>query len=708
MTETRIHHSSPAAPTSAREGEGPAVGRGGRRGWQRDFPTRVIVSAVVVIVGLLAVIAAFGALSGGYIFTRAAPVAVVAAGLAIIAVWLVRGPRRPSRVHAVGLIAFAAFVAWSGLSVLWSVGPDLSWVSFDFAALYLLVAVVCGFLPGGPAQLRTAAYGFALVTTLLAGYALLGKLAPPASIGPLGIIRLRGSIGYWNVLAAFIAMAVPIGLEAASRPRAPVWLRGLVSSVLVGLLVTFFFTFSRGGFIALGVALIVWFARTRRRLSGFASLAVPALVVIAVLWHVRHLTTLFDATSDDALRTAQAHALARWVLVAALAAFAAQVVVAVAQRRRPLPARAARRVGTALLVVLVTATVGGGAFYVARHGGTGWVRTQAKAALSGAGPSGSASRLASLGSSGRGPWYREALRGFVAHPLAGSGAGTFRFTNYLYRRQPGVVNHSHSEWLNVMSELGLVGLVLFMTAVVGLVAAAFDRGGTGRGGAGRSDPERALLAACQAGALAFVVHMSIDWDWDMPVITLAFLLLAGVAAAYVATLGSAPAPRSAADADEVAAASAGARAPGHGTWAGRELGLGIRLLVTGLVCLGVVSWALPYLSERADLRAVDQASRGRLVAAAGSARQSADLDPLAVDPLVTLAFVQADRGRPLDARATLLRAVRLQPRNYRPYYELGMIELSGLGDRAQAAAWFRRALTLDPLDPLTRQQLGLP
>ena len=51
-------------------------------------------------------------------------------------------------------------------------------------------------------------------------------------------------------------------------------------------------------------------------------------------------------------RQAQGHALARWVVVALVVAFAGQVLVVVAARRRPLSARTVRRLGIAVLVVL--------------------------------------------------------------------------------------------------------------------------------------------------------------------------------------------------------------------------------------------------------------------------------------------------------------------------------------------------------------------
>jgi Tfp pilus assembly protein PilF len=134
----------------------------------------------------------------------------------------------------------------------------------------------------------------------------------------------------------------------------------------------------------------------------------------------------------------------------------------------------------------------------------------------------------------------------------------------------------------------------------------------------------------------------------------------------------------------------------------------VRILVTGLVVLGVISWALPYLSQRAAMAAVNDASRNSLTQAAAAARTAARLDPLAVDPLITLALVQVQQGRPAAARATLDTAVHLQPRNYAPYYQMGLLELDSFGRRAVATQWFRRALALNPLDALTRRQLGLP
>ncbi len=641
-------------------------------------------------------------LSGGYILQRTAPVLFVLAALSLVAVWRARSLARPSRPYLIALVAFTAFVVWTGLSVLWSSGPDLSWLSFDVLLLYLLVMVAVGLLSGGPAQLRLTAYGFGLVVVVVSAYAFLGKIAPDVVADAHVFARLRAPIGYWNVLAALIVMGLPVFLVVASRSGTRLVVRGLAASALVLLVFTFFFTFSRGGYVALAAALLVYFALTTRRLSALTSLAIPVVITAAVLLGLRGGHTLFSVTTDDRLRAAQGHTLALWFVVALAVAFAAQVLVSHAERRVKLSPRQARVVGIAVVAVLVVVPLAAGSVYISQHGGAEWFSARYHAALSPSGPNNDAQRLTSLGTSGRLPWYREALRGFAHHVITGTGAGTFRLTDELYRTNTLTVKHSHSQWLNVLSELGIVGLVLFVVAIGGLVVAAF-----GRVLRDRHDPHRALLAACQAAVAAFVVHISFDWDWDMVAIGLAFVVLAGVCAAYVreraaAARGSARAGRAAAGPAGTAPAATSA-APATVAIAPSR---GWRLLATGVVLFAVVCWALPYLAERSTAQAQDRLSRGQVASAESSARRAAALDPLAVDPLLTLAAAQAQSGDPRAAAATLDKAVRLQPANYEPYYQMGNLQLEWFQDPATARLWYLKALELNPMHPGTRHMLG--
>ena len=108
-----------------------------------------------------------------------------------------------------------------------------------------------------------------------------------------------------------MVMAALPALEGASRRGLPAAARGACAGALALFLGTLFFTFSRGGTLALVLALVVYFALTNERLQGVLSLALAAGPVAAALLHARHLHTLFSATTDDALRTTQGHSFGR-------------------------------------------------------------------------------------------------------------------------------------------------------------------------------------------------------------------------------------------------------------------------------------------------------------------------------------------------------------------------------------------------------------
>jgi Flp pilus assembly protein TadD len=691
-TESPLHDDPLHHPTARQAQEARSEARRLRR--RRRAADAYAGSCLLLLLAAFTVLAF---LSGGYVLQRTAPVLFALAALAVLAVWRARGLERPARPLSVALIAFGAFAVWTGVSILWSTGPDLSWYVFAVTLLYLLVMVAVAVLPGGAGQLRLVAAGFSLVVLAVCAFSLLGKVAPDLLSDAHVFARLRAPVGYWNVLAALAAMAIPAILTAAADKVSPWWLRGLAASALTVLAFTFFFTFSRGGYVALAAALVVYFVLGSRRLSAAASLAVVLGVTGLVLVLSRHLGTLFAPTADDALRASQGHQLAAGVTLALVAAFALQGLVARAQRRRTLSPRQARRAGAAIITAAVLVPLLVGVAYASSHGGTAWVSRQYQTAISGGGPSNDVGRLTSLGTSGRVPWYRSALRGFAAHPVGGTGAGTFVYTNYLYRRDPFVARHSHSQWLNVASELGVVGLGLFVVAIAGIVVAAIGRPARRRG-----DPHRALLAACQAAVGAFVVHMSVDWDWDMTAIAMAFLVLAGTCAAYIRDRER-----------EEAGASESA------TWPGRERSrsdgrfirdgvpsVGLRALATVVIVFAVTVWALPYFAQRATRDAQVRLSEGDTAAAETAARRAARLAPLSVDPLVALADAQAQGGRPGEAVATLQKAVRLQPDNYEPYYSMGELVLRDFGDREAARAWFEKALSLSPQDPLVRRAIA--
>jgi hypothetical protein len=480
----------------------------------------------------LAAVAALSFLSGGYILGRSTPVVVALLCAAAVWVWFLRRGTRPSIVLLTALAAFAAFTVWSGLSVLWSYGPDLTWESFNLAALYLALVAVLGLTSARGLQLRTVAYGGLVVTTAVGAYAFLGKGLPDVVTHAHRYARLDSPVGYWNVLAVMMVMGIAVALAVGGDRATPAWLRALAAAAAVPMCFTFFFTFSRGGWIALLVALVLYFAFTTTRLGGVVTLVAVATPVALVLWRLRGLGTLFTETTDDALRTLEGHTLLRWALVALVVAAGVQLAAALVQRSVRWPRWSTLAAGAAVLVLLGVTVVGGGGTFLQRHGGTQWIKDKAHALATDQESSGNgAGRLVAVTSNGRIPLWREAVGQSRFVRTAGAGAGTFPFSNYRFRKTALVVRHAHSQWFNVLSELGVVGLVLFAAAVVLFLAAM-----TGNPFAHRDDPLHPLLVALQVGVVAFLVHMSWDWDWDMAALgALAFVFIA-VCASYRRTL----------------------------------------------------------------------------------------------------------------------------------------------------------------------------
>ena len=453
------------------------------------------------------------------------------------------------------------------------------------------------------------------------------------------------------------------------------------------------------------VVLIAYFAATRTRLGSLLALVISSLPIALVLYHLRGLGTLYATTSNDALRTAQGHRLGVWTIVALAATFALQLgACLLLARRRPEP-KVVRVFGWAVLAAVLVLVIGGPLVYMSMRGGIGpWVSAHYRSFVNSNPTEGNdLKRVTDISSNGRVQLWQEAFRGVPHHLVAGTGAGTFTFTNYRYRDVAWVVKHAHSQWINVLSELGVAGLLLFATAILGLFAAAVRSLWRQRAHA-----ERSLLAACFAAALAFAVHMSVDWDWDMAAATTAFLLLLTVVAAFspAATVPSAAVPAEDGDpavtpngaAAEDADPEAGADAPAVAVaQAPRRLPVPAVLLACGLPLLMAASWMFPYLAARAEAQAVSQADQ-HPVAAAASARRAHSLDPLAVDALFTLSQIQQGDGRPAAALATLRRAARLQPDNYNVHYNLGILLATALHRNAAAADQFRLALALNPLD----------
>ncbi len=108
-------------------------------------------------------------------------------------------------------------------------------------------------------------------------------------------------------------------------------------------------------------------------------------------------------------------------------------------------------------------------------------------------------------------YWRVALEDAGMHPLLGSGAGSFDDVWIANRPIPANVRDAHSLYLEVLAELGPVGLGLLLALLAAPLVGAVRA---------RREP---LVAAAAAGYAVYLVHAGLDWDWEYPVVTLAGL-----------------------------------------------------------------------------------------------------------------------------------------------------------------------------------------
>jgi hypothetical protein len=609
--------------------------------------------------GLLAAVAAlFSSGSSGGRLTWIGLAALALAALVVAGALL--GLPRPelSREAVVALAFLVAFVAWNGISVVWSIQPDRSWAYLNRGLVYAALAVIGLWL--GP-WLHEWAYVLAGALALPLGWALLGKAVP--ALGSSGrIARLSSPIGYWNALGLLCAMALPLAVWLAARREHPHWLRAAgvvyIYAAVVGLLLTY----SRGGVLAAGSAIVLWLVLGSPRVESAAALLLgggPGLGVAAWAFTRPGLTT------DGAAHSLRAHDGAWFAVVFVLAAIAVGALAylgSLAEERRPLTDARRRLLGRLALAVLCLGVAVGAVVLAVEAKPEGWFKDftaqPTNPALQG-GPQ----HLVNASSSSRWLWWKEAWQAWERQPWRGTGAGSFELTHRMLRTNNIVVTEPHNVPLQFLSETGLVGFFLAL-ACVAVASVGVLKRLRGR------EPAAVALAVLAA---AYAIHSLVDFDWDFVAVTAPFLLSVG------ALLGG-PAVR-----DEP-----------RPVWSP---------LPAAVAVVVVISLLTPWLAERSTDSARAAIAAGRPLQAYRDARTARSLDPLALDPLLVQAAALEQLGDVVAARRRYADAVRLQPLNWRAWYELGRFE-EDLEEWPRALRPLERAVQLDPLNPLVTTELA--
>jgi O-Antigen ligase len=379
-----------------------------------------------------------------------------------------------------------ALLGWTLASALWSAHTAQSLLDARRTLLYVAVALALITLAraGGTAALVIATQ---IAITFLLVYALVRYLLGAHELAEFEGYTLADPLGYANAVGIVAVLGSLLGLGIAARAGSVAG-RAAAAATIPPLALALQLTRSNASWLALavglGIALLLDEVPARVvRTAGVV--AAPSAALVLLGWR-------------SGFATLATPRIAGWVLL--LAAVAAALGCAALAYRFTGSSPAGRRPPLRLVVIVTSVCAALALTLVVAYGSS----TEPRAS-----------------------YYRVAWHEYAAHPLLGSGAGTFA----LYWARSGHVASrggaldAHSLYLETLAELGPLGLALVAAFLLYPFRAALTN---------RRVPYVPVAASAY---VAFLVHAGLDWDWELPVVVVAGL---ACAAALVASTVTSP------------------------------------------------------------------------------------------------------------------------------------------------------------------------
>jgi len=574
--------------------------------------------------------------------------------LLVLRITLARAPFAGwSMALGLGSGAIACLAVWILASAAWSHAPARVIVEFDRALLYGLVLTLTGSVAARAGDLAVLLRWSAAAFAAFALAGLVTRLAPgtfPITPGALPE-RVGFPLTYWNAEGIACAMGCPLMLHLTASEREPRVIRIAAAACLPPIAVTLFLTFSRGAIwvLPLGLVLYVLLAQPRGLLTALPAAGLPAAIAVKVALGADRLAR--GDYDSSAAAAAQGRHLAYVVAGCALGAAALRAAALPLDARLQavrIPPGRLRRLRAGLAAALVSALALGALAAGAPHRIAEARETFSQGRLMEYTPD-LRSRLTSTVDNGRIEVWRIALHTFRDHPVDGTGAGTFRLT--WERRRPAtqfLVNDGHSLYLEVLSELGVPGLLFVGVAIGTLLAGGLRR---------LAGPERHAHGAFVAGGAMLLIHAGVDWDWEMPAL---FVWFFGAGAVTLA-------------------AREGAERLG-------ELGR-VPRVVAGLAVLLLAITPLLFARSQGPLeRAQGAFARGDCRTAIDAALAATERFGVRPEPWEILGYCDARAGQYGLARRAMAAARARDPRNWQYAYGQAIVDgVSGRDPRPAAA-----------------------
>ena len=414
----------------------------------------------------------------------------------------------PTRLCLLSLVGLAA---WSAASALWSSTPDIAVEDaqrmIGYALCFGLGVWGCALLGKRMELAVLPVVGAAGVVAVVTLVTMLLSNDPPKLLDEDGTLEFP--LGYRNATAAFFLIGFwpALSLAASRTTHRAYRVLGFVAATAcfeMAILCQ-----SRGAILGFAVGLIVLIATSPARLTlltRFTAVlpAIPCFLLGSDLFEAAKTSAPRLADTVDELNAAGAWGLAGLGVSLLLGVIVTRFHPQIARPRWVTPAKI--WAGAAALVVLVVAAVtiaAGNPFTLAGDkvdeflGGEPDLTEES-------------SRFTLNAGSNRSEVWRVALSVSGEDPIFGQGGGGFQ-ARYLQERDDAnqLARDAHSVELEMLTELGIVGLALFILAMVGAFAGAWR--------ARRLGPAAAQLScgAMAAGAY-WLTHASLDWFWPLP------------------------------------------------------------------------------------------------------------------------------------------------------------------------------------------------
>jgi tetratricopeptide (TPR) repeat protein len=603
--------------------------------------------------------------SGAYFPSAWYPAAI--ATVILCPLLLAAGWKLPVGGTRLSLALLGAFVAWTAISILWADAGGHALEATNKLVLALATTFVFAITPWSE---KRATYLIGFFVAGITAASVIALLSAALAANPAGSFideRYSEPLGYAGASAAFSALAVWPALALASRRPSPIWLRAAMFAIAAVQVDLALLPQSRGVVISLAATTPLFLAFASSRGWALLRLVGVAAIVALTVGPILDVYTVANGTGSvpDALDKAVSS-----LGIAAIAGLALGFLLARLERSRPAligadRARKARgpAIGLGVVAVVILAAMFGGRLSneVTRR----WDEFKVGHVQA----SESNSHLTTFGDPERYDYWRVALDAAEDSPVTGIGAGNFQDVYTVERHEEKQSRYAHNIWLRVLSETGVIGLLLLVGSLAIAIATLIRRRRT------LPATTQLLIAGALSASMLIFVHASVDWIEEFPAVLGPALALLFLACRVAAPPPPGPPRRQAA-------------------------GLVVGLVIAGVALAGLVP---AYLS----LRFVERAE-GSWTTDPGAAYTDIDraayLNPFSSQPDLTLGEIAIARGEYARGRNALETAIEKED-NWYPHFELATLA-SQLGRSKEALAQMRVALSLDPVDSLVLESLG--